>query len=157
MNISNPLSEWMRSLPGSSRREREPGGPLDLIGLDMAPSRREISKQTWVPAIAAIVLASLLLAGLRMNIVRLRYDVAEGVALEQELLAEKRDMTVSLLRLREPRLLSGRATELGFATPERVINIYPPAGAPAATDQALASSQRPTTHAPDAAGAGSRP
>lgn len=151
MNISNPLSDWLRDLPGASRNEERREGPLDLIGLDMAPSRREISSQTWVPAIAAVVLASLLLAGLRMNIVRLRYLVAEGVTLEQQLLAEKRDMTVSLLRLREPRHLAERATKLGFATPDRVITLFEPTPAPVATVTEL------TANAPDSAGAGSRP
>lgn len=129
MNISNPLNRWLRDPPGPYHDDREPGGPLDLIGLDMAPSRREIGSQTWLPAIAAVVLASLLLAVLRMNIVRLRYAVAEGVTIEQELLAEKRDITVDLLRLREPKLLSVRAATLGFSAPERVINFYTPAEA----------------------------
>lgn len=154
MNIPNPLHDWLRALPGFSANERESGGPLDLIGLDMAPSRREISKQTWVPAIAAIVLAALLLAGLRMNIIRLRYDVATGLSLEQELLAEKRDMTVSLLRLREPKLLSELAVERGFATPGRVINLY----APSTIRPASQSPQsQKTSNAPDSAGAGLQP
>ena len=151
MNISNPLSDWLRALPGSSRSEVHREGPLDLIGLDMGPSRREVTSQTWVPAIAAVVLAALLLAGLRMNIVRLRYAVAEGVTLEQELLAQKRDMTVSLLRLREPRLLSERAGELGFATPDRVITLFTPSAAHGTTKTTQ------TTNAPDPVGAGPRP
>jgi hypothetical protein len=154
VNIPNPLNSWLRNLPGPYHDDREPGGPLDLIGLDMAPSRREIGSQTWLPAIAAVVLASLLLAVLRMNIVRLRYAVAEGVTVEQGLLAEKRDMTVDLLRLREPKLLSVQAAALGFAAPERVINFH----APTEAKSPLAAHPAPyVASAPVPVVAGSRP
>jgi hypothetical protein len=154
VNIPNPLNSWLRDLPGPYHDDREPGGPLDLIGLDMAPNRREIDSQTWLPAIAAVVIASLLLAGLRMTIVRLRYAVAEGVTVEQRLLAEKRDMTVDLLRLREPKLLSVQAAALGFSAPERVINFHAPAESKppfaAQSDPHVASAPAPVV-------AGSRP
>ena len=148
------MNSWLRDLPGPYHDDREPGGPLDLIGLDMAPNRREIDSQTWLPAIAAVVIASLLLAGLRMTIVRLRYAVAEGVTVEQGLLAEKRDMTVDLLRLREPKLLSVQAAALGFSAPERIINFHTPAEAKppfaAQPDPHVASAPAPVV-------AGSRP
>ncbi|MBC8341048.1 MAG: hypothetical protein H8E63_05235 [Proteobacteria bacterium] len=116
--------------------------------------RREIDSHTWLTAIAAVVIASLLLAGLRMTIVRLRYAVAEGVTVEQGLLAEKRDMTVDLLRLREPKLLSVQAAALGFSAPERIINFHTPAEAKppfaAQPDPHVASAPAPVV-------AGSRP
>jgi hypothetical protein len=94
-----------------------------LIGLDMASGRRAPRNQTVVPAIAAVVIAALILVGLRMDVLRMRYASTEALTLERRLLDEKRSITVSLLRMREPKLLSQRAGKLGFATPDRVINL----------------------------------
>jgi hypothetical protein len=124
MNASNPVSAWLRALPGTGRSEVEPVGRLDLIGLDMASRRRTPRNQTIVPAIAAVVVAALVLVGLRLDVLRMRYASTEALTLERQLLDEKRSITVSLLRLREPKLLSQRAGKLGFAIPDRVINLY---------------------------------
>ncbi|MBW1884032.1 MAG: hypothetical protein JRJ58_10920, partial [Deltaproteobacteria bacterium] len=123
MNASNPVGAWVRTLSGFGRSEAEPVGRLDLIGVDMASGHRAPRNQTIVPAIAAVVIAALVLVGLRMDIVRMRYASAEAVILERQLHEEKRLITVSLLRMREPKLLSERAEQLGFATPGRVITL----------------------------------
>lgn len=124
MNIANPLSAWLRALPGPSLGGAQESNRLDLIGVDMAPFRAAERNQTLFPVIAAVVLAALLLVGLRMDVVRMRYASAQSVSLERELLDEKRNITVQLLRLREPKLLSERAAELGFAKPDRVITLF---------------------------------
>lgn len=121
MNASHSVGAWLRALLGNGRAEREPAGRLDLIGVDMAPEFRGPRNQTIVPAIAAVVIACLTLVGLRMDVVRMRYASAKALTLERQLLDEKRLITVSLLRLREPKLLSERAEKLGFTTPDRVI------------------------------------
>jgi hypothetical protein len=130
MNTSNSIGTafgaWLRALPGLGRTEREPIGRLDLIGVDMASGHRGPRNQTIVPAIAAVVVASLILVGLRMDVVRMRYASSEALALESQLLEEKRLITVSLLRMREPKLLSERAGKLGFSTPDRVIDFDSP-------------------------------
>lgn len=122
MNISNPISAWVRALPVFGHAEKEPVGRLNLIGLDMAPQRHTERNQMLLPMIVAAVLGALLLVGLRMDVVRMSYASADSVALERALLDEKRDITVSLLRLRDPKLLGERAAELGFVKAERVIN-----------------------------------
>ena len=121
MNASHSVAAWLRALLGNGRAEREPAGRLDLIGVDMASEFRGPRNQTIVPAIAAVVIACLTLVGLRMDVVRMRYASAKALTLERQLLDEKRLITVSLLRLREPKLLSVRAEKLGFTTPDRVI------------------------------------
>lgn len=123
MNISDPISAWVRALTAFGRAEKEPVGRLNLIGLDMAPQRHTERDQMVLPTIAAAVLGALLLVGLRMDVVRMSYASADSVALERALLDEKRDITVSLLRLRDPKLLGERAAELGFAKADRVINL----------------------------------
>jgi hypothetical protein len=136
MNASNPVGAWLRTLSGFGLSEAEPIGRLDLIGVDMASGHRAPRNQTIVPAIAAVVIAALVLVGLRLDILRMRYASAEAVILERQLHEEKRLITVSLLRMREPKLLSERAEKLGFATPDRVITLSsrskletPPVGA----------------------------
>jgi hypothetical protein len=123
MNIADPFSAWMRSLPGLSRSEPERVSRLDLIGIDMASTRAAERSKTFVPAIALIVLAALLLAILRMDVRRMSYASPQAVTQERDLLDQKRNITVQLRRLREPKLLSERAAKLGFATPERVITL----------------------------------
>ena len=133
---SNPVAAWLRALSGFGRSEAEPVGRLDLIGVDMASEYRVPRNQTIVPAIAAVVIAALILVGLRIDVMRMRYASAQAVVLEQQLRDEKSRITVSLLRMREPKLLSERAEQLGFATPDQVINLSarskpetPPVGA----------------------------
>ncbi len=123
MNASNPVNGWFRALPGLGRFGHEPVGRLDLIGLDMTPTRRAAQHKVSVPVIAAFVIAALFLVGLRIDVMRMRYASAQANTLESQLLDEKRNITVSLLRLREPKLLADRAAELGFAKPDRVINL----------------------------------
>jgi len=124
MNIANSFSAWLRTRPSRGLGKAQATRRLDLIGVDMAPSWAAERNQTLLPGIAAVVLAALLLVGLRMDVVRMRYASAQSVTLEQELLDEKRSITVQLLRLREPKLLSERAAELGFAKPDRVITLF---------------------------------
>ena len=150
MNIPQPLNDWFRVVPGFAEAESDRPGRLDLIGVDMVPSRREAVNHDWVPVIAAFVIAALFLAGVRMNVMRLRYAAAESVTIEQQLMAEKRDITVDLLRLREPRLLSTRATGLGFAKPDRVITFRPKR-----VSHSMATAH--TQNAPESAGSGLRP
>lgn len=123
MNAGNSLSGWLRALPDRTSRRSRPQGRLDLIGLDMAPYRAEARNSTLVPLIAAVVIGALLLVGLRMDVVRMRYAAAQAIGLENQLLQEKRAMTVDLLRLREPTLLTARARKLGFDTPDHVIHL----------------------------------
>lgn len=123
MNLADPISAWMRAVAGLNRSDTGHSNHLDLIGVDMARWSETRRNQTLVPAIAAVVIAALFLVGLRMDVVRMSYASAQAVSLEQELLDEKRNITVQLLRLREPKLLSERAAALGFAKPDRVITL----------------------------------
>jgi len=118
MSVASRLDPW---LPGRLRSKREAVGPLDLIGLDMAPRRRGGRNAALVPVIAGIVLCALGLVWLRMDVVRMRYAAAEAVAEEQALLDRKQSVTVDLLRLREPTRLAEHARKLGFATPDHVV------------------------------------
>ena len=123
MNIADPISSWLRALPEFYRGEDERFSRLDLIGIDMAPSRAAKKTRTLVPVITAVVIGALLLVGLRTDVRAMRYAGAEALTLETDLLDQKRSITVQLLRLREPKNLSEQAGSLGFAKPVRVITL----------------------------------
>lgn len=108
---------------------------LDLVGRDL--SRPEGSAQR--PArrlrgalLIACVIAALGLSALRVQILRLRYQLARAVAEEQALLEERRELTVRVRELRDPLRLTARARELGFARPQRILELpaaaRPPVG-----------------------------
>jgi hypothetical protein len=71
--------------------------------------------------------AALMVASLRVSILRLRYQLAAAVSEETELLERQRAVTVELRELRDPTRLRELATERGFARPERVIQLSVPA------------------------------
>lgn len=124
MNAGSTLGTWLRSLPSRTVQRVDSVGRLNLIGLDMAPARKERRHGMLVPTtIAAVVVGALVLVGLRNDIRRMRYAAADAIRSERELLEEKRVVTVELRRLREPTLLAERALELGFAKPDRVIRL----------------------------------
>lgn len=124
MNIAEPISAWLRALPGLNLDEAERVSRLDLIGIDMAPSRKTNRSHALVPVIVAIVIGALLLVGLRNDITRMRYASADALTLERKLRDEKRSITVQFRRLREPKLLSVEAAMRGFAKPDRVITLH---------------------------------
>jgi len=94
-----------------------------LVGIDMAPELREHRNRFIVPIIASAIVAALLLVGLRIDLIRMQYAVAEASSIEQELLDEKQALTVEMRRLRDPSRLVERASALGFERPQRVIDL----------------------------------
>ncbi len=68
-----------------------------------------------------LVLAALALVHLRTRGIQMRYQLAEALSIEQELLEEQRRLTLEVRRLRNPQHLAERAAALGLARPERVI------------------------------------
>lgn len=96
---------------------------LDLIGLDV--SGRRIRVRGWLgwPVIAAGLVLALGVAALRVDLTRMRYALAAGLASEQQLLDEQRQLTSRMRALRDPAELTRRARALGFVHPERVIDL----------------------------------
>jgi hypothetical protein len=96
-----------------------------LVGVDFAPVPTRARRRTrpLVPAVLGFVLAGLLLASLRVEIIHLRYSLAEAASQEQELLDRQRLMTVRVRELRDPGRLRTLADESGFVRPRRVITL----------------------------------
>ena len=115
------------STPLSDSSDRD----SDTVGRDFAhlPSRGRRPLQPWVAITVGTLAAALMVASLRVSILRLRYQLSAAVTEETELLASQREITVELRELRDPTRLRELATKQGFARPERVIQLSVPATA----------------------------
>ncbi len=103
---------------------------LGLIGLDVSGRRGRGRALIGLPVIVAGLVLALGIAALRVDLIRMRYALADGLATEQTLLDEQRRLTAEMRGLRDPSDLARRAHELGFGHPERVIDLTIDATAP---------------------------
>lgn len=111
---------------GEDRRERR-GARLELIGLDVSGRRGRARPWIGWPVIVTALVLALGMAALRVDLIRMRYALAEGLATEQRLLEERRELTAEMRALRDPSGLAKRARALGFVHPEKVIDLDVPA------------------------------
>jgi hypothetical protein len=105
------------------RSERSDQPRLDVIGLDVSGRGRGRRSLIGWPVVIAALLLALGVAALRVDLIRMRYALADGLATEQELLEQQRQLTDEMRRLRDPSGLAKRARDLGFVHPERVIDL----------------------------------
>jgi len=111
------------------RVQRRQRTPRELIGRDLArvriapPSRRRL----LAVLLAGSLVAGLSLAALRVDILRLRYALADAVEEEKRLFEEHRVATAHLEALRDPARLASLADTRGLTPPTRVIELAPAA------------------------------
>ena len=87
-------------------------------------------KRRWLAlAIAGFLLAGLTVTALRVDLIRVRYGLADAVREEKALLEEKRQALARRRSLRDPLRLARLAAERGLARPERIVDL------PAAPEQ----------------------
>lgn len=86
-----------------------------------APLR--LARGPIVALLLSTALALLALAALRMSIVRTGYQLAATLQRETELLGRERSAAVDVRVARDPQKLRELAERLGFARPERVIDL----------------------------------
>lgn len=135
----------------SARAARNPA--VGLIGLDVSRPPLRLRPRSWVPLVAAAVVGAMFLAVLRMDVIRMRFALAQSFAEELRLEDVKRERTVRMRQLRDPAVLARNARRLGFRRAERLIDLDrvggPPAMAPAPEPIELAAaSLRPGTPRP---------
>ena len=97
-------------------------GRLDLVGRDVT-SRGALPRalRRAVPlAVGIALLAALAVAALRVDLIRVRYGLADAVRQERALLEERRAMLAEVRALRDPQRLSQLAVEQGFVRPTRI-------------------------------------
>jgi hypothetical protein len=114
---------------GAPARSEAPAPPIDLVGRDFAepPRRPRRRLRLGLPLAVGGVVAALLLVTLRVEILRLRYALAEVATEEETLLERIRQTTVKVRELRDPARLRRIAAERGFGRPERVLTVELPA------------------------------
>ena len=104
--------------------ERHARGPeIDLIGLDVTRLPGRLRTGSWLPVVAAAVVGAMFLAVLRMDVIRMRFSVAQAFEEEMRLEEVKRELTVEMRQLRDPAVLAQRAEQLGFRRAERLIDL----------------------------------
>jgi hypothetical protein len=102
-------------------------GRLDLVGRNQ--TRRGALPRALrriAPAgIAIAVVAALGVAALRVDLIRVRYGLADAVRQERAQLEERRAVLAEVRALREPSRLAKLARERGFVRPERIRTLAP--------------------------------
>ena len=118
-----PPDTSSRPLSHSANRD------TDTVGRDFAHLRSQGRRplRPWLAIAVGTLAAALMVASLRVSILRLRYQLSAAVTEETELLASQREITVELRELRDPTRLRELAMKQGFARPERVIQLSVPA------------------------------
>lgn len=136
MNLPTPLQGWVQGIRRMSAPRRSVAEPIDFTGIDFT-SRAQIRKPSQhrlVLALFVVFGAALALLTLRVEIIRLRYDLANAIRHEQALLASQREQIVAVRKLRDPARLRRLAEERGLASPEQIIpasRVRPPPQEPA--------------------------
>ena len=81
-------------------------------------------KRRWLPlALAGFLLAGLAIAALRVDLIRVRYGLADAVREEKALLEERRQALARMRSLRDPFRLARLAADRGLARPERIVDL----------------------------------
>jgi len=89
--------------------------------------RRLASSRRALPAVlVGLLAAGLALAALRVDLIRVRYALADALASEAALRSERAELLAEVRRLRDPSRLGSLARAAGLARPERVIDLAAP-------------------------------
>ena len=130
MSAAHPLRAWRGRVAGwlGPPRTRHPArARADLVGRDFAQPRS--TGRRWPGALPALLagalLASLALAALRVDLIRIRYGLGEAMKEERELLERDRALRARVGSLRDPIRLARLAPRYGLARPARVLELPP--------------------------------
>lgn len=97
-----------------------------IVGRDLARRHRvlEPARRRFVPVVLALgVVAGLGVAALRIDLIRVRYGLADALAEEKALLEERRAALALLRERRDPAQLARLARERGFVRPARIVDL----------------------------------
>ena len=100
-------------------------GSRDLVGRDLARVRMAHPRRSRarVALLLGALCAGMSLAALRVDILRLRYALADSIEAEKALLENQRVWTAREQTLRDPSRLAELARERGFSRPREVIDL----------------------------------
>jgi hypothetical protein len=117
------VNEWIDRWAERASDRSGASSAIGLIGLDVAQPPSRLRTRSWAGVAAAAVAGMMFLAVLRVDVIRMRFSVAEAFEEELRLEEVKRELTVEMRRLRDPAVLVERAGELGFRRAERLIDV----------------------------------
>jgi hypothetical protein len=100
-----------------------------LVGRDFAAPRgiRTRTRNLFPLALATALVAALAIAALRVDLIRVRYGLADALEAEKVLLQERREALAALSALRDPARLAPLAARRGLVRPTRILEL-PAAG-----------------------------
>lgn len=102
------------------RRATTPAGRLDLVGRDLARASAVRARRLAPAGFVIALVAALGVAALRIDLIRVRYGLADAVNRERALLEERREMRARVRALRDPARLAVLARERGFVRPASI-------------------------------------
>jgi hypothetical protein len=113
---------WIGAILGRwGRVDRQ--AEVDLIGRDLASRPSPAKRRSLAPLVIAALVCAFCLVALRTDIVRMRYALGKELSHERALLETQRKLTIEAEHLRNAARIGERARELGFARPERIIDL----------------------------------
>jgi hypothetical protein len=100
-----------------------------LVGRDFAAPRgtRARTRGLLPLALATALSAALSIAALRVDLIRVRYGLADALGAEKVLLQERREALAALSARRDPARLAPLAKKRGLVRPSRILEL-PAAG-----------------------------
>jgi hypothetical protein len=98
------------------------------LGLGAPGSSRRVPGRRWLPVALALCLgAALGVAALRVDLLRVRYGLADALQQEKALLQEQREMRARVGELRDPARLAQLARRFDLVRPRRIVHLATPA------------------------------
>ena len=119
------------SKSAAPRKRRTTSSPAEprfdgaLVGVDVASAPRRVGARAFLMPLVIGLLAALVLASLRIDLLRGRYALAAAIEQEQALQSEKRVLTARMRELRDPALLAERAESLSEAITSNLLGLSP--------------------------------
>ncbi len=103
-------------------------GQLDGVARGLAGGGRvrQPTRRGLTLLLAAVLIAALGVAALRIDLIRVRYGLAGAVREEKALLQERREALARVRALRDPTRLRQLAQEQGFVRPSRITALPAP-------------------------------
>ena len=104
------------------RRVATATGRLDLVGRDLGRGERTLrpTRRGLTLLLAAAMIAALAVAALRIDLIRVRYGLAEAVRTEKALVQERREIVARVRAMRDPVRLGEIARNQGFVRPRHI-------------------------------------
>jgi hypothetical protein len=109
---------------------RKPAAASVLVGRDFAAPRgtRTRTRHLFPLALATALVAALAIAALRVDLIRVRYGLADALEAEKVLLQERREALAALSARRDPARLAPLAARRGLVRPTKILELPVAAG-----------------------------